>query len=65
MRTLKTSDDELFTTPLRSYGTQKAIAELLLADYSPCSNGAALMLKDLKLSQQKVSQRRLRFFVVK
>jgi len=26
--------DEFFTTPLTSYGTQKAIAELLLADYS-------------------------------
>ena len=26
--------DEYFTTPLTSYGTQKAIAELLLADYS-------------------------------
>lgn len=27
-------DDEFFTTPLTSYGTQKAIDELLLADYS-------------------------------
>ena len=27
-------DDEYFTTPLTSYGTQKAIGELLLADYS-------------------------------
>ena len=27
-------DDEFFTTPLTSYGTQKAICELLLADYS-------------------------------
>jgi D-erythronate 2-dehydrogenase len=26
--------DEFFTTPLTSYGTQKAMAELLLADYS-------------------------------
>jgi nucleoside-diphosphate-sugar epimerase len=26
--------DEFFTTPLTSYGTQKAIGELLLADYS-------------------------------
>ncbi|MBX4896989.1 D-erythronate dehydrogenase [Rhizobium bangladeshense] len=26
--------DEFFTTPLTSYGTQKAVAELLLADYS-------------------------------
>ena len=26
--------DEFFTTPLTSYGTQKAICELLLADYS-------------------------------
>ncbi len=26
--------DEFFTTPLTSYGTQKAIAELLLADYT-------------------------------
>ena len=26
--------DQFFTTPLTSYGTQKAIAELLLADYS-------------------------------
>ncbi|QRM57765.1 D-erythronate dehydrogenase [Sinorhizobium sp. BG8] len=26
--------DEFFTTPLTSYGTQKAIAELLLSDYS-------------------------------
>jgi len=26
--------DEFFTTPLTSYGTQKAISELLLADYS-------------------------------
>jgi D-erythronate 2-dehydrogenase len=27
-------DDDFFTTPLTSYGTQKAIAELLLNDYS-------------------------------
>jgi len=27
-------DDEFFTTPLTSYGTQKAICELLLSDYS-------------------------------
>ena len=27
-------DDQFFTTPLTSYGTQKAICELLLADYS-------------------------------
>jgi D-erythronate 2-dehydrogenase len=27
-------NDEFFTTPLTSYGTQKAMAELLLADYS-------------------------------
>jgi nucleoside-diphosphate-sugar epimerase len=27
-------DDEFFTTPLTSYGTQKAIGELLLCDYS-------------------------------
>src|SRR5208283_5412539 len=27
-------DDEFFTTPLTSYGTQKAIAELLVSDYS-------------------------------
>ncbi len=27
-------NDEFFTTPLTSYGTQKAIGELLLADYS-------------------------------
>jgi D-erythronate 2-dehydrogenase len=27
-------EDEYFTTPLTSYGTQKAICELLLADYS-------------------------------
>ncbi len=27
-------DDEFFTTPLTSYGTQKAIGELLLADFS-------------------------------
>jgi nucleoside-diphosphate-sugar epimerase len=27
-------DDEFMTTPLTSYGTQKAIAELLLADYT-------------------------------
>ena len=26
--------DEFFTTPLTSYGTQKAISELLLSDYS-------------------------------
>ncbi len=27
-------DDEFFSTPLTSYGTQKAVCELLLADYS-------------------------------
>src|SRR5213078_3211300 len=27
-------DDEFFTTPLTSYGTQKAIGELLLSDYT-------------------------------
>jgi D-erythronate 2-dehydrogenase len=27
-------DDEFFTTPLTSYGTQKAICELLISDYS-------------------------------
>ena len=30
----ETIDDEFFSTPLTSYGTQKAILELLLADYS-------------------------------
>jgi len=30
----ETIDDEFFLTPLTSYGTQKAISELLLADYS-------------------------------
>ena len=30
----ETIDDEFFNTPLTSYGTQKAICELLLADYS-------------------------------
>ncbi len=30
----ETIGDEFFTTPLTSYGTQKAIAELLLSDYS-------------------------------
>ena len=30
----KVIDDEFFTTPLTSYGTQKAIGELLLNDYS-------------------------------
>ncbi len=30
----ETIDDEFFTTPLTSYGTQKAICELLLSDYS-------------------------------
>lgn len=30
----ETIGDEFFTTPLTSYGTQKAISELLLADYS-------------------------------
>jgi D-erythronate 2-dehydrogenase len=30
----ETIDDEFFLTPLTSYGTQKAIGELLLADYS-------------------------------
>ncbi len=30
----ETIGDEFFTTPLTSYGTQKAICELLLADYS-------------------------------
>jgi len=30
----KTINDDFLTTPLTSYGTQKAIAELLLADYS-------------------------------
>jgi nucleoside-diphosphate-sugar epimerase len=29
-------DDEFFHTPLTSYGTQKAICELLLTDYSRC-----------------------------
>ncbi len=30
----ETIDDEFFSTPLTSYGTQKAVCELLLADYS-------------------------------
>ncbi|HEY1944907.1 MAG TPA: D-erythronate dehydrogenase [Roseiarcus sp.] len=30
----ETIDDEFFTTPLTSYGTQKAVCELLLSDYS-------------------------------
>ncbi|MGO4869547.1 MAG: D-erythronate dehydrogenase [Roseiarcus sp.] len=30
----ETIDDDFFSTPLTSYGTQKAICELLLADYS-------------------------------
>ena len=30
----ETIDDDFFSTPLTSYGTQKAVCELLLADYS-------------------------------
>jgi nucleoside-diphosphate-sugar epimerase len=38
--------DEFFTTPLTSYGTQKAIDELLLSDYSRkgCFDGIAIRL---------------------
>ena len=56
--------DEFFTTPLTSYGTQKAIAELLLADYSRRGflDGIALRLPTICIRPGKPNKAASGFF---
>jgi D-erythronate 2-dehydrogenase len=57
-------NDEYFTTPLTSYGTQKAICELLLADYSRRSffNGVGLRLPTICVRPGKPNKAASGFF---
>ena len=57
--------DEFFTTPLTSYGTQKAICELLLADYSRRGffDGIGLRLPTICVRPGQAQQRRLRLLL--
>jgi len=56
--------DEFFTTPLTSYGTQKAISELLLADYSRRGifDGVGLRLPTICIRPGKPNQAASGFF---
>ena len=56
--------DEYFTTPLTSYGTQKAIGELLLADYSRRGffNGIGLRLPTICIRPGKPNKAASGFF---
>jgi nucleoside-diphosphate-sugar epimerase len=56
--------DEFFTTPLTSYGTQKAIVELLLADYSRRGflNGVGVRLPTICIRPGKPNKAASSFF---
>jgi D-erythronate 2-dehydrogenase len=56
--------DEFFTTPLTSYGTQKAMAELLLADYSRRGffNGVGIRLPTICIRPGKPNKAASSFF---
>jgi len=56
--------DEFFTTPLTSYGTQKAMAELLLADYSRRGffDGVGIRLPTICIRPGKPNQAASSFF---
>ena len=56
--------DEFFTTPLTSYGTQKAMAELLLADYSRRGffDGIGIRLPTICIRPGKPNQAASSFF---
>jgi len=56
--------DEFFTTPLTSYGTQKAIGELLLADYSRKGflDGVGIRLPTINIRPGKPNQAASGFF---
>ncbi len=56
--------DEFFTTPLTSYGTQKAIGELLLSDYSRRGffNGIAIRLPTICVRPGKPNKAASGFF---
>lgn len=56
--------DEFFTTPLTSYGTQKAIGELLLADYSRRGifNGIGIRLPTICIRPGKPNKAASGFF---
>jgi nucleoside-diphosphate-sugar epimerase len=56
--------DEFFTTPLTSYGTQKAICELLLADYSRCDifDGVGIRLPTICVRPGKPNKAASGFF---
>jgi nucleoside-diphosphate-sugar epimerase len=57
-------EDEFFTTPLTSYGTQKAMAELLLADYSRRGffNGIGIRLPTICIRPGKPNKAASSFF---
>jgi len=57
--------DEFFTTPLTSYGTQKAMDELLLADYSRRGffEGVGIRLPTICIRPGKAEQGRLFLFL--
>ncbi len=57
-------DDEYFTTPLTSYGTQKAICELLISDYSRRGfiDGAALRMPTVCVRPGKPNKAASGFF---
>lgn len=57
-------DDEFFTTPLTSYGTQKAICELLISDYSRKGfiNGVALRMPTVCVRPGKPNKAASGFF---
>jgi nucleoside-diphosphate-sugar epimerase len=56
--------DEFFTTPLTSYGTQKAIGELLLADFSRrgCFDGIGIRLPTICIRPGKPNKAASGFF---
>ncbi len=56
--------DDFFTTPLTSYGTQKAIGELLLADYTRrgCFDGIGLRLPTICIRPGKPNRAASGFF---
>ncbi len=64
-RSLTKIGDEFFLTPLTSYGTQKSIGELLLADYSRKGflNGIGIRLPTICVRPGKPNKARLRFLL--
>jgi D-erythronate 2-dehydrogenase len=56
--------DTFFTTPLSSYGTQKAMVELLLADYSRCGflDGVGIRLPTISIRPGKANRAASSFY---